>query len=246
MRVYNLTPQREDSRDAKLNQTMLGPIPMSVDLRPLCPPVFNQGELGSCTANAGVAARMMLTIVKTLLSRLFLYYKEREIEGTVSVDAGATMRTLCKALHKYGVSSEHLWPYNIENFAEKPSLAADINAMEYRILGYKAFDENGIADYVAQIRQYLATRHQPVLIGVLVYESFESEAAERTGYVPVPDTKTEKFLGGHALLIVGYDDEKQLFIVRNSWGVQWGAMGYGFMPYEFVTRKIAFDAWVLE
>ncbi|MEG1808824.1 MAG: C1 family peptidase, partial [Oscillospiraceae bacterium] len=85
-----------------------------------------------------------------------------------------------------------------------------------------------------------------VLTGITVFESFETEKTTQTGVIPLPDTLIERELGGHALLIVGYDDAKRWFVIRNSWGRKWGDKGYGYMPYEYVERGYAFDFWVLE
>ena len=247
MHVFNLRPQPADPRDYKLPPGEAGgPLPQSVDLRSACPPVFDQGDLGSCTANAGVAARMMLGGIPVMLSRLFLYYRERELEGTTGEDSGATMRSICAALRKYGVCRSALWPYDVSRYAERPDLAADFDALGYRIAAYRTFDSASGPDEVQQMRQYLASQKQPVLAGVYVYSSFESAAAAQTGVIPLPDVRTQTLLGGHALLFVGYDDAKQWFIFRNSWGAAWGDGGYGYMPYAYVLGGFAYDFWVLE
>ena len=86
----------------------------------------------------------------------------------------------------------------------------------------------------------------PFAMGVSIYESFESKHVRRTGLVPIPAVN-EKLLGGHALLVVGYDDRSRRFIVRNSWGPRWGRVGYCFIPYDFVVhrRKFAWDFWTI-
>ncbi|MEG1808825.1 MAG: hypothetical protein RR244_03140, partial [Oscillospiraceae bacterium] len=157
MHVLNLKPQNSDERDYKLRleQTMLS-LPLRIDLRGECPPIFNQGELGSCTANAGVAARMMLGKIRTLLSRLYLYYKERELDGTINEDSGATMRTVCKALQRYGVCRELMWPYIIDNFAETPGKMAEENAKKYKITAYRTFDCDNTSDTIEQTKRYIA------------------------------------------------------------------------------------------
>ncbi|MEG2182971.1 MAG: C1 family peptidase [Oscillospiraceae bacterium] len=247
MRIYNVNRQEDDVRDYKLRLEPIAlALPRKIDLRPECPPVFNQGELGSCTANAGVAARMMLGQIKFVLSRLYLYYRERELEGNVDEDAGATMRTICRALKKHGVPREILWPYIISNFAKKPKFWADLNAKKHKITAYRSFDCPTCGDVIDQTKRYLAVKKLPVLIGITVYESFESLKTTRTGKIELPIPQKEKELGGHALLIVGYDDQKRHFIVRNSWGSKWGDKGYGYMPYEYVTQKFAYDFWIIE
>ncbi len=242
--VYNLRHQAPDTRDFKLARFEEEKIPSCVDHRDLCPPVFDQGELGSCTANAGIAARMMLTGISAPLSRLFLYYQERVIEGTAYQDSGAEMRDICKALTDAGVCEEKYFPYNTARFAKKPSCIAARNAMKYKIGSYATFDGDKIDD-VKQIKQYLALRGPSVLIGIDVYESFEGDDVARTGVMSMPDVSKEQLLGGHAVLIVGYDDSKETLIVRNSWGESWGDKGCFYMPYNYVEKGYAFDSWTI-
>ncbi|MPM19523.1 hypothetical protein SDC9_65949 [bioreactor metagenome] len=262
--TYNLRREKKDERDYKLSVIEAAQIPGKVDLRDKCPPVFNQGALGSCTANAGVAAYMMLKGIGCELSRLFLYYEERRLEGTTGQDAGAEMRSIGKALSKSGVCLELLWPYIEVNYVDDPSDIADADAAFRKITAYRKLSG------IAAIRQYIAKTGRPVMIGMEVYESFEADDVERTGVVPLPDTGKEELLGGHAVLVVGYNDDfgkrakfggflsdlfrkftglnnddDGYFIVRNSWGADWGDGGYFYLPYAFV-RKYAFDFWVLE
>ena len=246
MYIYNVKRQESDTRDLKLQlHTTALSLPRGIDLRPDCPPVFDQGQLGSCTANVGVAARMMLSDISAMLSRLVLDYKERVIEGTEADDAGATVRSICKALQRYGVCREALWPYHVRKFNLPPPPDADANAVQYRIASYRSLGSEP-AELVAQARRFLAMKRQPILAGVSVYESFESAAARKTGVIPLPDPGKEAYLGGHALLIVGYDDAQQQFIVRNSWGADWGDRGYGYLPYRYALESFAFDFWVLQ
>lgn len=267
-RIYNLKREQEDKRDILLSavEPDTAELPRNIDLRTACPAIFNQGELNSCTANVGVAAYMMLHNIDTELSRLYLYYKERSFEGTIDYDAGATMRSIGKALHKSGICTENLWPYVVENYDEKPSDHADTNASTHKITAYKK-----IFNYLG-IKQYIAKNNLPVMIGMEVYQSFEYESVSNTGIVPLPG-ENETLLGGHAVLVVGYDDDFRkttngsdqsekvdsitnnpnhneddtsgYFIVRNSWGKEWGDDGYFYLPYSFVS-KYAFDFWVIE
>lgn len=199
--IYNLQPQAEDLRDFKLAAAEAVKLPKKTDLRANCPPVFDQGMLGSCTANVGVAAYMMLKNFSNELSRLYLYYEERRLEGTTEKDVGATMRSIGKALNKTGVCLEPLWPYVAENYDDDPPENADSDAAGREIASYKMLDG------VFAVKQYIASNNLPVMAGMKIYESFESAAVSQTGIAAVPDITKERLLGGHAVLIVGYDDD---------------------------------------
>jgi C1A family cysteine protease len=211
-----------------------------VDLRPLCSPVEDQGSLGSCTAQA-LAGNIELLDVKdgnayTDVSRLFLYYNERALEGTVDYDSGAYIRDGIKTLSKDGICEEKLYPYDISKFRDKPSAIAYAEAMNRRISLYERL--NGINDILVCLADGF-----PVVFGISIYESFESEEVERTGIVPIPG-RTEKLLGGHAMMICGYDKDKKWFIVRNSWGEGWGEKGFCYIPFDYMEQ--AEDTWVIK
>jgi C1A family cysteine protease len=248
VRKYPLVRSKKDERDylLTLNLHPEVKIPVSVDLRSKCPPVFDQGAEGSCTGNAGVAARMMLNNIHTMLSRAFLYFEERNLEGSTDEDSGAQMRDICKALQKFGVCEEPFMPYVVGQYSTPPTKEAISNAVKYKIKNYKALSS------LNQIKEYVATHQLPVLIGMEVYESMESAEVAKTGLLPMP-ADGEQLLGGHAVCCVGYDDSPIKgadiaghLIIRNSWGSGWGQDGYFMMPYEYVNDKYSFDFWVLE
>jgi C1A family cysteine protease len=237
--IYNLRKQKEDERDFMLSAIVApqAKLPKSVDLRSQCPPIFDQGQLGSCSANAGCASIATLLKKPTLtLSRLYMYYREREKEGTISQDSGAQMRDICKVA-AVGVCEEKYMPYVIADFAKIPSTEATANAVNYKANGYHAVRT------LNEIKQVLALG-STVLTGMQVFESFESATVAKTGVVPMPKSN-EQNLGGHAVEFVGYEDAKKRLIVRNSWGTAWGDKGYFYMPYDFITQGFAFDFWVL-
>lgn len=242
IRIYNLKRQKDDGRDKSLSDILdvheAVKLPVSIDLRPKNPPIFDQGNLGSCSANAGIRARMMLTNESQLLSRLYQYYQERVIENCVGTDSGAQMRDIGKALFNCGVCLESDFPYDITKFTKKPTPLNDTNALKYKIGSY-----NSVSD-VNGIKQVLALKQQPVMIGMDVYPSFESADVAKTGIVPLPK-KSEKILGGHAVTIVGYDDTRKWFVVANSWGTNWGDKGYFYLPYTYFTKGFAYDFWIL-
>jgi C1A family cysteine protease len=210
-------------------------LPISVDLRQqyTLPPCYDQGVLGSCTANAIAFCHQFLQIKQQnkylfMPSRIFIYYLERVIENSVNFDNGALISSGISALVKTGVCDEKTCPYNINNFAVKPSSVAYTEASNFKLLSYTPINET-----LTDIKSALADGH-PIAFGFQVYDSFESSTTSRTGIMTMP-TKTETLLGGHAVTMVGYDDIRKVFIVRNSWGTSWGDNGHFYMPYEYVT-----------
>lgn len=242
-RIYNWVPDRPDHRDfdwLEHGEKIRGnSLPARADLRILMSPVEDQGNLGSCTANAFAGNLEFLAnrAGKTFdASRLFIYWNERAAEGTVGEDSGAIIRDGIKTLAKFGVCDEPLWPYVIRKFKQKPPAPA-----------YKAALARKIQKYIRcrtlyETRACLAAGF-PVVFGFTVYESFESDKVARTGVVPMP-SKDEQVLGGHAVLAVGYDDKHKQLLVRNSWGPKWGQHGYFAMPYDYVANPdLADDFW---
>ena len=223
---------------------MLTVLPPSVDLRPGCPPtVYDQGRLGSCTANA-IAAAFEFDLAKQKLdafmpSRLFIYYNERVVEGTVESDSGAMIRDGIKSVAKLGVCTEESWAYEVSRFAEKPADDCYTAALDNQALSYQRVPRT-----LDQMRGCLANGY-PFVFGFTVYDSFEGREVAATGVVPMPGDG-ESILGGHAVLAVGYDDETQRFLVRNSWGPGWGQGGYFTIPYSYLTnRGLASDFWTI-
>jgi len=217
-------------------------LPKSVDLRPDMSPVENQGQLGSCTANALAGALEFLELKsgKSLvdLSRLFIYYNERAIEHTVSTDSGAMIRDGIKTLAAQGVCPEQNWPYVMSAFAKKPSAPCYTAAKKHTISTYHRLSS------LADMRACLADGY-PFVFGFSVYESFESASVARTGVVNLPK-RTERQIGGHAVCAVGYDDAAKRVLVRNSWGPGWGQKGYFTMPYDYVAdRNLSDDFWTV-
>lgn len=239
---YGWIPDIPDQRDYAFSYALPAALPASVDLRPICSPVEDQGQLGSCTANALVGALEFLErndkLKLTNLSRLFVYYNERIIEHTTKSDAGAMLRDGIKTLARQGVCSERRWPYKIEKFASRPSKACYTAALQHQIISYQRVSN------LDDMKTCLAAGY-PFVFGFTVYESFESAEVARTGFVAMPG-QGEKVLGGHAVLAVGYDDSTQRFTIRNSWGKRWGQSGYCFMPYDYlVTPNLAGDMWTI-
>lgn len=241
---FGWTPDRPDFRD-RLFARLTPPkkLPSFVDLRDSCPIIVDQGQLGSCTANALAGAVLFMhfkdnTGLLGALSRLFIYYNERVLEGTVSADAGATLRDGIKTLAAKGVCIETAWPYDIRQFAQKPSVSCYKAALKERIGSYHRILT------LMEMQQCLADGF-PFVFGFTVYESFDSARVAKTGVVPLPRL-SERVIGGHAVMAVGYNDKTRRFIVRNSWGSGWGQLGYCTMPYAYLAnRNLADDFWTI-
>ena len=234
-------------------------LPASVDLRPWCSPVENQGSLGSCTANAGVG--MVEYFERRAFgkhidaSRLFLYKATRTMLHWTG-DTGAFLRSTMGALALFGVPPEEYWPYVVADFEKEPTAFCYAFAQNYQTISYYRLDPPGTTPAVLlnQIKTYLAGG-LPSMFGFTVYNSYTQAAT--TGKIPFP-TAGEKIVGGHAIMAVGFDDKMKIkntnpgaiettgaLLIRNSWGPAWGAAGYGWLPYEFVLRGLATDWWSL-
>jgi C1A family cysteine protease len=244
---YGWIPDLPDQRDLVYRApfAQIGPLPPKVDLRAGCPPVYDQKQLGSCTANA-IAAALEFNQMKQQMadvfvpSRLFIYYNERAIEGTIREDSGAMIRDGIKAVAKRGAPHETLWPYDVAKFRTAPGKAAVADAKKHPAVLYQRVTRD-----LRQIRGCLAAGF-PFVFGFSVYASFESDAVARTGNAPMP-VPNEKLLGGHAVLAVGYDNPKARFIVRNSWGTGWGMKGYFTMPYKYLLDgNLSDDFWTIK
>lgn len=245
-RTYGWKPDVPDIRDymfAAKRPLFLAQLPKKVDLSPGCSPVEDQGQLGSCTANAVVACLEFLekkhnadTYVD--LSRLYLYYYARLGSGMVNSDAGAYLREAIKAMAKRGTPHEASWPYVKSKVFEAPPAALGAEAKQHLIRDYQRLES------LNEMKACLAMGY-PFVFGFSVYESFESAEVTRTGVLNLPQSG-EKMRGGHAVCAVGYDDTTRRLLVRNSWGDWWGQKGYFTMPYEFVTNdNLSADFWTI-
>ena len=247
--IYNYKRQKVDERDLFFHlevPELYGNLPTKVDLREtgFMPPVLDQGRIGSCVANAASnALQYCLKKEKETEfspSRLYIYYYTRFMEGNPTEDTGCVIRDAMKEVHTYGVCKEKTWPYDISKFAIRPSNACTREAMLHTGSKYLSVRQN-----LNSIKQVLA-RGLPIVFGVDVYESFQSEHSMRTGEIPLPDPNKEELLGGHCLLICGLDDDKKVFYLQNSWGTSVGIDGYFTIPYDYVLdRNLASDFWVI-
>ena len=241
---YKLIADNLDLRDYIYRaQSIIHPLelPSQVDLRALCSPIVDQGALGSCTANAIVSGLREYLLLQgkltwVALSRLFLYYEERLLEGTVQEDSGAMIRDGMKVLRTIGVCPEAEDQYDITKFTDPPTPQNILDAGQYKISQYHRVKD-------LTMLKVALTESQPVVIGIKVYSSFESAEVAHTGIVSMPNEENEELLGGHAVLVVGYDDARQWAIVRNSWGEKWGDKGYFYLPYQYWNDGLVTDMW---
>jgi C1A family cysteine protease len=240
---YGWIPDLPDARDRVYQlPKKVGALPPAADLRSGCPVVYDQGDLGSCTANAIGAAiefdQIKQKLAYSVPSRLFIYYNERALEGTIDTDSGGQIRDGIKTVAAQGTCPETMWPYVEQSFANRPPAPCYRYAKQHPAVQYARVDQSA-----AQMKAILAAGY-PFVFGFTVYESFESDAVAKSGIVPMPSSET--LLGGHAVMAVGYDDASQRFLVRNSWGSGWGMGGYFTIPYGYLTDgNLADDFWVI-
>jgi len=243
---YGWVPDLPDQRDhtyAAPAQFLMA-LPTKEDLTPNCPPVYDQGQLGSCTANAIGAAiefeQMKQKSKAFVPSRLFIYYNERALEGTINSDSGAQIRDGMKVVAKQGAPPEDPdWPYDITKFKDKPSPKAYQDAAKHQVMQYQR-----VSRTLNQYKACLAAGY-PFVFGFTVYDSFESAQVAHTGVLNMPQPG-EQVAGGHAVMAVGYDDRTQRFIIRNSWGDSWGMKGYFTMPYQYLMEpNLSDDFWTI-
>jgi C1A family cysteine protease len=233
---------------------VLKALPAQVDLRSQCPKtVYDQGRLGSCTANA-IGGAIEFDQIKqgqheATPSRLFIYYNERAMEHSIQFDAGAQIRDGIKSVAKLGACPESMWPYDDTppetdgapcptcKFAQKPTPNCFTEALKHQILVYRRLPQDANT-----MKGCLASGY-PFVFGFTCYSNLPFQTT--TGQIPMP-TSQDHVIGGHAVLAVGYDDAARTFTMRNSWGPTWGKGGYGFIPYAYLLDGgLSDDFWTI-
>jgi len=232
-------------------------VPASADLREHFSPVEDQGQLGSCTANAACG---MLEYYQrrsfgkyTNMSRLFLYKVTRQFLDMTG-DTGAYLRSVMGALALFGAPPEKYWPYDVSKFDNDPPAFTFAFAQNFQALTYFRLDAAGQTgeQTLTAVKSHLAAG-VPAIFGFTVYASIQK--AKKAGDIPFP-AKNENVLGGHAIVAAGYDDARVVtnpngttttgaLLIRNSWGESWGEGGYGWLPYEYVLQNLAEDFWAM-
>ncbi len=236
-----------DFRDFKVTapKSVKKNLPASFDLTSNMPPVYDQGQLGSCTAN-GIAAAIQFDDMKQGLpnsdvmpSRLFIYYNERVLENDVSQDNGAQIRDGVKTCAVQGACSAKYWAYVIKKFAVKPPKTAYVEALKHKITSYRS-----VPQVLSEMQSCIVSGF-PIVFGVSVFDSFEADAVIQSGDVPMPQ-RSESNIGGHCMVLCGYNNKTSRFNFRNSWGTSYGKAGYGTIPYEYILNaQLCSDCWVI-
>lgn len=249
---YGWRPDVPDVRDFRYAapRAVLAALPPSADLSSGCPPVYDQMTLGSCTSNAINAAHQFEQIKQDatkafIPSRLFVYFNEREMEGSVNEDSGAEIRDGIKSVVNLGVCPETLWPYDISRFTQKPPDQCYQDALDHQVVAYQRIDQTSDPIRTLQQMKGCLADGYPFVFGFTVYDSFESKEVTESGELNMPQPG-ESVQGGHAVLAIGYDDATQRFLVRNSWGEKWGKKGYFTIPYAYLTdSNLSADFWTI-
>ena len=263
-RIFNYKFQEKDERDHTLNvvnhpsnsdlvsYVLKQPVknivskknikvpPISYNISYLSP-ILDQQNLGSCVANAFSLTITSATKNITIPSRLYHYALCRILDYSgLNKDVGTTVRTACKAIANEGYVNESIYPYIVNNFSTFPTLNIFKSAMLFSSFTYTFITQDLIT-----IKTCLTTYNTPIIFGFLVYNSFMSVSTN--GIVPMPNTNSERLIGGHCMTIIGYDDNKQMFTCANSWGINWGNKGLCYIPYIYLLNpKLASDFCLIQ
>lgn len=238
-RYYNVNIQKKDKILLDKIEIIENNDINYIDLRNNFTVNYNQGNLESCTANA-ICSIFNYYDNNFLGSRLFLYYNERILQNSINTDSGAKLEDGINAILIYGLCDENEWIYDITKFKIQPPIICYINGIKNKNIKYLCLDNT-----IENIKKCLIDK-TPVYIGIAIYESFEDISVYNTGIIKMPDPN-EKYLGGHAVVICGFNDDKNIFICKNSWGNKWGDNGYFYIPYEYIINEyLASDIYLIK
>lgn len=235
-RKLNYKSQQKDARDYKYVSTSRPTsLPNTFSLQDRLGPILDQGQLGSCVSNAFAQYIHMMTNRSVSISRLYHYYCGRALDQTSSLeDSGLSIRQAAKIIGKYGACQEPVWPYDITKFNELPPLSVFKSCNLFRSYTYSFLNQD-----LNSIKSCLSVTKRPVIFGFDVYDSFMRSVR---GVISTPIISKETLLGGHCMLIIGYNDVNQRFTCVNSWGRNWGTNGLCFMPYNYILNsKLCMD-----
>ena len=239
--TYQIKPSLPDNRDLIYKSDKNVTLRETVDLRQWDTLVENQSSLGSCSSNALTNAYELIVKQKypdqfVDLSRLFVYYNTRLEDGTINEDNGIYLRDGLKAMKKYGICAESIWPYILDRWDDKPTDEAYVDAKKRSILKYEKLLSTY---YITEV----LNDNKPVVFGMEIYESFMN-LNKNISIVNLP-SKKEKSIGGHAMCMVGYDLQKRLFLAKNSFGTEWGNDGYCWIPFDYLKQE-GYDIWTFD
>jgi C1A family cysteine protease len=195
--------------------------------------IIDQGNLGDCVANAFSFCISVQTNQSFTTSRLYHYAVCRILDDTpLNQDNGTTVQTACNAIQNYGAIGENSYPYNVNKFANYPSLSI-LQGAKY----FKKFTYTFVNQDLTSIKNCLNTYGCPIIFGFMVYSSFYN--VNSSGIVTTPNTNTETLEGGHCMNIIGYNDSMNggVFICANSWGTSWGKNGLCYIPYNYLMNS---------
>lgn len=237
---FTLKPSSADKRDYLYGRTNVALRP-SVDLREWDSIVEDQLDLGSCVGNAitncyELETNRLYPESFKQLSRLFVYYNGRLLNGMTEYDEGVDIRDAIKGAAHFGICTEELWPYNISMFDDKPTPEC------YRDASYRVIPKyerlNSLGDMLDAINS-----NYPVVAGMYLYENFLY--LDKDNYTVKNPEYDEMNIGTHAMAIVGYDLAEKYVIAKNSFGTDWGLNGYCYIPFDYIDNQ-CFEQWIFD
>jgi C1A family cysteine protease len=238
--ILDVLPSPQDDRDYRYSQKKIE-LPEYLDLRENDSTIENQGSIGSCVANA-IATAYELMVRKLYpdkfaeLSRLFIYYNSRLFNNSIKEDSGTYIRDGLKSASRYGICSENLWPYIVDNFDKQPSPKCYVDASQRLITRYEVL-------YTLRDMLEIINDQRPIIVSMYIYRGFMNMDVMKS-VVRMPND-SEQNIGSHAVVLVGYDLKRQLFLAQNSFGTSWGDNGYFWIPFEYI-RTQAFEKWCFD
>jgi C1A family cysteine protease len=236
--IFNKPDARDYIYECSLSKT--DSIPEFFSLKNKISTILDQGDLGSCVSNAIAQSVLMAKVFPSCISRLNHYYYGRLAMGVgmqnnkyyLTRDSGLDIRTACKILSSYGYALETSWSYDILKYKTKPTCSQ----IEYKDYKYEFINRKG-SGLISNIKSFLITHKKPIVFGITIYDSFYDDVVTNTGVVPMPNVNKEQYMGGHCVVLIGWDDTTRRFRCVNSWGSDWGDNGYFYLPYNFITNK---------
>jgi len=261
---YGWIPDLPDFRDIYYVKKLAPKdYPKQIDLRYNCPNIYNQNDLKCCTSHCIIClieynekkytireVNLRKRIIKikeetnsTKLniftpSRLFMYYNERKNNGTLDYDSGGSLRNAIKIVKNIGLCNENIWNYDTSKYKDIPH-----NKCFDEVKKYKSIKYYRLKHIIIDMKSCLLEGY-PFAIGISIYESFNDAHINKTGIVPIPKNN-EKLLGGHSVIVVGYNDNYG-FLIRNSWGENWGLNGYCYIPFDYISdSNLTQDLWTI-